>query len=82
MTRREKLLEKARRNPGGLSFEEFETLLQQCGWIKDRQSGSHRIWYSPAGTRLAVQPKGDKAKGYQVEQFLGQYTKEVSHEEK
>jgi len=78
--RREKLLEKARRNPRGLRFEEFEALLRQCGWTKDRQSGSHRIWYSPSGFRLSVQPRGDMAKGYQVEQFLGQHEKEASHE--
>ena len=67
---RQKLLDKAMRNPKGLRFKEFESLLSQCGWIFDHQRGSHRIWYSPVGFRLSVQARGNLAKGYQVEQFL------------
>lgn len=70
MSKKEKLLEKARNNPNGLNFNEFETLLQMCGWTFDRQTGSHRVWYSPGGERLPIQPKGSNAKGYQVRQFL------------
>jgi predicted RNA binding protein YcfA (HicA-like mRNA interferase family) len=71
MAKRDKLLEKAESNPNGLRLAELETLMQQCGWILDRQKGSHRIWKSPKGARLPVQEvKGGKAKGYQVKQFL------------
>lgn len=71
MGRRDKLLEKAQRNPDGLRFGELETLMQGCDWILDRQRGSHRIWKSPKGARLPVQEgKNGKAKGYQVKQFL------------
>lgn len=70
VTRTEKLLQKARENPSGLRFEEFETLLIRLGWEKDRQTGSHRIYIAPGGQRLPIQPKGSKAKGYQVRQFL------------
>ncbi len=77
MTNRQKLLEKAARNPKGLRFKEFESLLNQCGWTFDRQRGSHRIWYSPVGFRLSVQARGNMAKGYQVEQFLKQYEGET-----
>lgn len=65
-----KLLAKARRNPSGLAFREFEALLRACGWVLDRQAGSHRLWRSPRGSLLPVQPRGSKAKGYQVRQFL------------
>ncbi|MGL4226201.1 MAG: type II toxin-antitoxin system HicA family toxin, partial [Rickettsia sp.] len=61
---------KARRNPKGLSFSEFHTLMMQCGWVKDRQKGSHPLWYSPKGDRLSIQTFGSMAKEYQVRQFL------------
>jgi len=49
----------------------------QLGWILKRQEGSHRIYISPQGYRLSVQPRGAKAKGYQVRQLLKQYDMEV-----
>ena len=71
MTKREKLLAKARNHPKGLGFAECETLLRQCGWQFEHQTGSHRIWCSPDGTALSIQEGRDgKAKSYQVEQFL------------
>lgn len=71
MTKRAKLLIKAQNNPDGLSFEDFQTLLRQCEWIFEHQTGSHQIWYSPRGYRLSVQEaRNGKAKGYQVKQFL------------
>jgi predicted RNA binding protein YcfA (HicA-like mRNA interferase family) len=79
MTQREKLLVRAKSNPTGLSFGEFHTLLRQAGWTLDHQKGSHQIWYSPTRYRLPIQEgRSGKAKGYQVEQFLGQY--EVENE--
>jgi len=78
MTRREKLLNNALRNPDGLSFADFQTLLTQSGWIKRRQTGSHELWYSPKGFRLPIQRSdSNKAKGYQVKQFLTQLKKET-----
>ena len=78
MTKREKLLNKARDNPRGLAFDDFCTLLSQSDWTFDHQTGSHHIWYSPSGFRLSIQDRNGQAKGYQVEQFLAQY--EVEHE--
>jgi predicted RNA binding protein YcfA (HicA-like mRNA interferase family) len=80
MGRTKKLLEQASRNPNGLKFMEFEKLLETQGWIMRRQSGSHRLWYSPKGYRLPIQPTKDShAKGYQVRQFLEQWEQE-NHE--
>ncbi|PHV61598.1 type II toxin-antitoxin system HicA family toxin [Cyanobacterium aponinum UTEX 3221] len=71
MSRKQKLLDKAKNNPKGLSFDEFETLLNLYDWIFDHQTGSHRIWYSSKKARLSIQPtKNGKAKAYQVKQFL------------
>ena len=71
MGKKEKLLEKAKNNPQGLRFSEFENLLNLCGWVFDHQTGSHRIWYSPQKDRLSIQPtKNNQAKAYQIKQFL------------
>ena len=70
MGKKEKLLQKALNNPNGLSFKEFETLLGNFGWIFDRQAGSHKIYYSACSTRLPIQNRKGKAKGYQVKQFI------------
>ncbi len=71
MSKKEKLLDKAKNNPKGLRFDEFETLLRLCDWIFDHQTGSHRIWYSKTKARLSIQPtKNGQAKAYQVKQFL------------
>ena len=43
MTKKEKLWKKARENPQNLTFDEFETLLTQTGWIFSRQKGSQRL---------------------------------------
>jgi predicted RNA binding protein YcfA (HicA-like mRNA interferase family) len=53
------------------TFDEFETLLTQNGWELSRQNESHRLWYSPKGQALPIQPRKDgKAKLYQIQQFF------------
>jgi hypothetical protein len=70
MNKQDKLWFKARNNPGGLKFEEFRQLLTSCGWVQDRQTGSHQIWYSQNWQRISIQDRGGQAKEYQVKQFL------------
>jgi predicted RNA binding protein YcfA (HicA-like mRNA interferase family) len=77
MGRYKKLLSKAKRNPNGLSFSEFQTLMTQCGWVKDRQRGSHQIWYSSEGERISIQTRNGMAKGYQIQQFLSSVKEET-----
>ncbi|MGD9153400.1 MAG: type II toxin-antitoxin system HicA family toxin [Gammaproteobacteria bacterium] len=76
MRKKEKLLLKAQDNPKGLKFDEFCNLLNQCGWIKDHQTGSHQIWYSPKKHRISIQNRKGQAKAYQVKQFLARYNSE------
>ena len=78
MTTQEKLFQKARNNPDGLSFKDFQTLMSKAGWIEKRHKGSHAIWYSPKGFRLPIQNRNGKAKGYQVKQFLELCSKEAT----
>jgi HicA toxin of bacterial toxin-antitoxin, len=70
MSKQEKLLKKAKDNPGGLSFGDFETLMRRFNWVLDHQTGSHQIWYSPKKYRVSIQNRNGKAKEYQVKQFL------------
>lgn len=70
MTRREKLLAKAKANPKGLSFVELERLLAHSGFVLGRQTGSHRVWLSPAQRAIPIQSDRGRAKAYQVVQVL------------
>lgn len=80
MSKTDKLLAKARRNPAGLAFDEFETLLRQCGWEFRRQRGSHRLWKSPRGHAVAIQSQNGHSKAYQVKQFLAILDEDGNHE--
>ena len=80
MSVHKKLLEKAKNNPSGLSFKEFESILTKAGWVNKRQKGSHAIWHSPKGFMLPIQNMAGKAKSYQVKQFLIKYEEEVDYE--
>jgi predicted RNA binding protein YcfA (HicA-like mRNA interferase family) len=54
-----------------IRFGDFERLLAAFGFVLDRQTGSHRIWYHPKlRERMNVQPMGGKAKPYQVRQLV------------
>lgn len=79
MSKSEKLLNKAKNNPDGLSFYEFQILMSRNGWNMDHQSGSHQIWYSGTGYRISVQNRAGKAKGYQVKQFLVRLEEQNKH---
>lgn len=70
MTTAEKLLEKAMRSPQNLTFKEFETLLAQHGYIKERQTSSHTMWHASGLPRICIQNNAGKAKVYQVREFL------------
>jgi predicted RNA binding protein YcfA (HicA-like mRNA interferase family) len=66
-----KLLLKALNSPRNLRFAELCTLATAFGYRLDRTSGSHHIFVHPKATRpLNFQEVGDKAKPYQVKQFL------------
>jgi hypothetical protein len=66
----EKLLSKARANPGGLRFAEAGRLAACLGLELRRVRGSHHAY--AAGVRfVSLQPRRDgKAQAYQVRQLL------------
>ena len=75
----EKLLQKAKENPGDIRFDDAVTLAKQLGWVESRKRGSHVIFYHPKGQLLRGNyPKplnlqrgtNGKAKSYQIRQML------------
>lgn len=74
-----KLLEKARRNPAGLRFDEALHLARQLGFSEPRIRGSHHVMAHPMAERIReIFPRplnlqraaNGTAKGYQVRQML------------
>jgi predicted RNA binding protein YcfA (HicA-like mRNA interferase family) len=54
-----------------VKFGDFQRILEAFGFTLDRINGSHHIYRHSLVTRpLSVQPKGNMAKPYQVDQFL------------
>lgn len=54
-----------------IPFRDFERLIVAFGFTLDRTKGSHRIYKHPLVPRpLSIQPRGNMAKPYQVDQFL------------
>jgi hypothetical protein len=73
----EKLLEKARRSPQRLRFEEALTLTRQLGYEKVRQVARHRVFRRARGAGpvhlLSLQEGAHgMAKAYQVERLVEQ----------
>ena len=71
MSKITKLFQKVKNNPYNTSFDDLCRLIEYYGFILDRQSGSHRLYYNKMyNIRLNIQPDKNVAKGYQVKQFL------------
>lgn len=72
----EKLLDKARRSPHNLTFDEICKLAACEGWIAHPANGSsHAVFTHPklgntAGSLMNFQSRKGKAKPYQVKQLL------------
>lgn len=71
MTRRQKLIDKARNNPAGVRFQEICLLAESLGFTKRGGKGSH-IVYEKDGVEeiLTFQNRKGMAKPYQVKQLL------------
>jgi hypothetical protein len=68
-----KLLARLAQTQTNVRFGDFTRLVEACGFVLDRHSGtSHRIYKHPAhlDARLNLQPVGGQAKPYQIRQFL------------
>ena len=71
MTQVEKLYAQLIANRNSMRFRDFRRILEAFGFTLDRINGSHHFFKHPAASRaLSIQPRGDKAKPYQIDQFL------------
>ena len=71
MVRPSKLYEHMVATRGPMRFRDFQRVLEAFGFTLDRIRGSHHIYKHPQVPRpLSIQPRGDMAKPYQVDQFL------------
>jgi len=72
MPKCEKLLQRARRSPKGLRFEELCQLAECFGFVFDHQRGSHRMYKRPGYPWVAnlVEGPNGEAKEYQVKNML------------
>jgi predicted RNA binding protein YcfA (HicA-like mRNA interferase family) len=71
MTQIEKLYARLVANRASIRFGDFLRILKAFGFTLDRINGSHHIFKHSAVSRaLSIQPRGDKAKPYQLDQFL------------
>ncbi len=71
MTRREKLIGKARNNPAGVRFREICLLAEHVGFTRRGGKGSHVVYEKDGVDEiLTFQERKGMAKPYQVRQLL------------
>jgi hypothetical protein len=72
MARCKELLEKIRKNPKNVRFEDLCSLAECYGYrIRKKEGGSHRIYKKPGAVLLMnFQDVDGKAKPYQVRELL------------
>jgi HicA toxin of bacterial toxin-antitoxin, len=66
-----KLYQRLLESRSSIPFRDFQRILGAFGFTLDRTKGSHRQYRHPQASRpLSIQPRGNMAKPYQVDQFL------------
>jgi predicted RNA binding protein YcfA (HicA-like mRNA interferase family) len=71
MVRTSKLFARLVASPQSMRFRDFQRVLEAFGFTLDRINGSHHQYKHPLATRpISIQPKGNMAKPYQIDQFL------------
>ncbi len=71
MTQIEKLYTQLVANRTAMRFRDFQRILRAFGFTHEGTKGSHHKYDHPEVPRpLSIQPKGNMAKPYQIDQFL------------
>ncbi|MBC7986742.1 MAG: type II toxin-antitoxin system HicA family toxin [Sphingomonadaceae bacterium] len=71
MVKPSKLYQRLVASRASIPFRDFQRILTAFGFRLDRTSGSHHQYKHPAVPRiLSIQPRGNMAKPYQIDQFL------------
>ncbi len=69
MTKREKLLSKAKNSPQNISFQELEALAAAYG-LPLEPGGSHYVQRLPDGTKPTIKREGKKVKRWYVQDVV------------
>lgn len=81
-----KLKEYARllRKPKDLRFDELQRILEQCGFVQDRQKGSHAHFFHPEFGPLSIPADTIVKKCYidEVVDLIGYYLEDLIENEK
>ncbi|GHU88400.1 hypothetical protein FACS1894202_04420 [Clostridia bacterium] len=64
----EKIIEKMRNQPNGIRFIEADKVLMACGFVFERQKGSHRRYSN--GTEHLTLPESNPIKAFYVREIL------------
>ncbi len=71
MVKPSKLYQHLLESRASISFRDFQRILEAFGFTLDRTKGSHRQYkHSLVPRPLSIQPRGNMAKPYQIDQFL------------
>ena len=72
MSRREKLLAKAKRSPQNITFSELETLADAYGLLlrQGKSGGSHYFLKLPDGTKPTIVREGNEVKKWYVQEVV------------
>jgi HicA toxin of bacterial toxin-antitoxin, len=71
MAKPAKLYQRLVESRSSIPFRDFQRILEAFGFTLDRITGSHRQYKHPRASRpLSIQPRGNMAKPYQIDQFL------------
>jgi predicted RNA binding protein YcfA (HicA-like mRNA interferase family) len=71
MVKPSKLYDRLVASPSSMRFRDFQRVLEAFGFTLDRVKGSHHNYTHPVIQRpFSIQPKGNMAKPYQIDQFL------------
>jgi len=73
LTRKQKLYRRLLNYPKNIHFDDFISVIEAFGFVRDRSKGSHQVYKHAAvpDKFLTLQPdKNHQAKPYQIKQFL------------
>ena len=71
MAKASKVYQQLLESRSSIPFRDLQRVLEAFGFTLDRINGSHRLYRHPLTSRpLSIQPRGNMAKPYQVDQFL------------
>ena len=70
MTQRDKLVERLRQHPKGVTLEELDRVLRMSGFVLVRVRGSHHVYHRPGGPSVTVASHGPHVNSDAVREVL------------